>query len=82
MDIAATTNALVEGWRAPVVPTGFDALVACQYEAHIELDFVNEAKRSFASEERDIQIPWPWKPGHVPTAADWKRIGVDVVDFR
>lgn len=82
MHTAEIQNILIDGWRAPVVPVGFDALVACQYADHVELDFINEAKRSFASEEREVHIPWPWKSGHAPTATDWKRIGVDVIDFR
>jgi hypothetical protein len=74
---------LVEGWRMPIVPVGFDVLVACQYPDNFELDFVNETTREFASESKQAlpSIPWPWRAGYNPTPADWRRLGISIIDF-
>ena len=73
----------IDGWRMPVIPAGFDALVACHYPGCFELDFVNESTHEFASESSrpPAPIPWPWKPGSDPCVADWRRLGIEVVDF-
>jgi len=80
---AGASRGTVDGWRPPRVPYGYDALVACQYENGWELDFVNERMRSFASEDvKELDIAWPWPAGFEPKASDWKRLGIDIVDFR
>lgn len=81
--IAGAHRDTVDGWRLPTVPYGYDTLVACQSEHGWELDFVNERTRSFASEDvRELDIAWPWPAGFEPSASDWKRLGIDVIDFR
>lgn len=70
-----------EGWRLPVVPVGYDCVVACQYPGCYELDFVNEAKHEFASDNGKVDISWPWKEGFEPRPADWRRLGIQVIDF-
>lgn len=73
---------VVKGWKLPVVPMGYDCLVACHSERGFELDFVNESTGVFASEERKVDVAWPWRNGFKPTQKDWRRIGVSVIDFR
>lgn len=81
--VSGARRGSVEGWRQPSVPYGYDALVACQYDNGWELDFVNERTRSFASEDvKDLDMAWPWPAGFEPQASDWKRLGIDVIDFR
>lgn len=81
--VAGASRDTIDGWRPPTVPYGYDALVACQYDNGWELDFVNERTRSFASEDvKDLDIAWPWPAGFEPQASDWKRLGIDVIDFR
>lgn len=74
---------LRRGWRMPLVPAGYDTLVACHYPGCFELDFVNETTKEFASEAPTgpQEIPWPWEPGSEPTPADWRRLGIVVIDF-
>lgn len=75
----------VEGWRMPVVPAGYDTLIACHYpdRGEYELDFFNETTQEFASESSGAlpNIPWPWKPGHTPQPADWRRLGIPVMQL-
>lgn len=71
-------------WPMPQVPSGFDELVACLYDSHTQLDFVNNATGALASETRprDVQWPWPWLDGFTPNVSDWRAIGIDVIDMR
>ncbi|OHE80668.1 MAG: hypothetical protein A2X76_01360 [Lysobacterales bacterium GWF1_69_6] len=71
-------------WPKPQVPAGFDELVACLYDSHTELDFVNNTTGVRASETRprDVQWPWPWLDGYTPHVSDWRAIGIDVIDMR
>lgn len=71
-------------WPTPAPPAGFDELVACMYDSHTELDFVNNTTGARASETRPCVVlwPWPWLDGYTPHVSDWRAIGVDVIDMR
>ena len=69
-------------WTRPTPPSGFDELVACVYQGDTVLDFVNRTSRSFASEEEEVDIAWPWLDGYLPMVSDWALLGIDVIDFR
>jgi hypothetical protein len=74
-------------WKRPAPPDGFDELVCCDYNDGIpELDFVSNTRRDFASESAAQSalkpLGWPWLDGFVPQHADWRAIGIDVIDFR
>lgn len=65
----------------PLVPLGYDCVVACRYPECYELDFINETTGEFARDNGPVSIPWPWKPDHEPTPADWRRLGIAIIDF-
>lgn len=69
-------------WAPPAPPSGFDELVDCVYQGDTVLDFVNLTSRSFASEEQEVEIAWPWTDGYLPLVSDWALIDIDVIDFR
>lgn len=61
----------------PLIPAGFDQVSVIYYPSgECELDFVNHARRDFASETNDINIEWPFIEGFVPGENDWEQIGV------
>jgi len=71
-------------WQRPAPPAGFDELVCCMFaDGSFDLDFVNNARRDFASEVND-QMPMihsPWREGFLAEKDDWRVIGIDVIDF-
>lgn len=81
-DIASHPN-LVDGWELQSIPQGYDRIVLCEYGFTRELNYVNNAADVFYSEVegRAAPIVWPWREGFSPAPADWKRIGILVIDF-
>lgn len=74
---------LRSGWTAPAIPSGFDALVCCDFgDGFPTLDFVSNVRCDFASETQDVTIEWPWSDGFRPGDSDWQAIGVEVINFR
>ena len=80
--VAGASRGTIEGWRPPRAPLGYDTLVACQSVDGWELDFLNERTEEFASENMALNLVWPWPIGFVPQVSDWKRLGIEVKDFR
>lgn len=64
------------GYTPPVVPAGYDQPAAFLYaDGEWALDFVNHERCDFASENMDVDIPWPWPDNYRPTDADWEALG-------
>lgn len=68
-------------WARPIPPLGFHELCCHVTGGGIELDFVNNARRDFASRVMPVTVDWPWEQGYSPSPADWQAIGIDLVDF-
>lgn len=76
---------LLLGWMPPEPPPGYRNLVAILVPIRTEsgrrsylwvLDYLNTETAVFASEDQDIEVPWPWIEGFLPQADDWDSIGI------
>jgi hypothetical protein len=68
----------------PKIPEGYDRLVFCEYGFSSELDFLNDAANVFATEVegRPLNLPSPWVAGFQAAPADWRALGITVIDYR
>lgn len=75
-------EAFNQSWERPVPPPDFPHLVAVVRKVEgskrlrWELDFFNAATGRYASEVREVRIPWPWIEDFSPLDGDWCRAGV------
>lgn len=68
---------LKSNWVKPVIPDGYDQICVFTYpDGEAVLDFVNHETASFASEEFDVKLDWPWQDGYSPADKDWSSLGI------
>ncbi|MDU4254577.1 hypothetical protein [Pseudomonas sp.] len=75
---------LKPGWVRPAPPAGFVDLVALLAPVKVDgkdrymwfLDYLDTERNVFASDDQEVEVPWPWVAGFVPQMGDWDAIGI------
>lgn len=76
---------LVPGWTPPAPPPGYRHLVAILTPVTLEdghkthmwvLDYLDTETATFASEDHEFTVEWPWILGYLPQPGDWDAIGI------